>query len=371
MSSRIRGHSEFLSLALVALLSLPVGLAASGRTASLQEFDARAVTTPFASVAAIEVNSTGDGDNVDANAGCDADAATAGQQCTLRAAIQRANALAGDDQITFNIPTTQPNCDDATGHCTINLTKALPNLTDNLLIDAPGAELLTVRRDTGGNYGIFTISSASTVTLAGMTIENGDVGTSGGGGVLNAGAAVVAILHSVVTGNRAAFGGGIHNDINGRVTIIDSVVQANFSTGAGGAGVFNRGSGRVNITTSLIVGNRADNANGPGDGGGIYNNGSGMVSVAETTIVDNFSADEGGGIYNHASGTVNVTDSMIGNNLAVGDGGGIHNDNIGTVNVTNGSVFLNKSLNGTGGGARNPGAGALNVSNSHVFPEHR
>src|SRR5687768_9407561 len=166
--------SEWLGLALAALLVLPPVVFAAPRGAvSARSLGAHTVAAPPALFASIAVNTTGDGDNVDANAGCDADAATAGDQCTLRAAIQRANALAGDDQITFNIPTTQPNCDAATGACTINLTKALPNLSDNLLIDGPGAELLTVRRDTGGNYRIFTISTASTVTLTGMTIENG------------------------------------------------------------------------------------------------------------------------------------------------------------------------------------------------------
>jgi CSLREA domain-containing protein len=37
--------------------------------------------------------------------------------CTLRAAIQEANALAGDDIITFNIPNTDPGC--TAGVCTI------------------------------------------------------------------------------------------------------------------------------------------------------------------------------------------------------------------------------------------------------------
>ena len=34
---------------------------------------------------------------------------------------------------------------------TINLTGALPNLTHSISIEGPGADLLTVRRDTGGD----------------------------------------------------------------------------------------------------------------------------------------------------------------------------------------------------------------------------
>src|SRR5215831_2605134 len=40
----------------------------------------------------ITVNTTGDGDALDPNSGCDVDAGTPGEQCTLRSAIQRANA---------------------------------------------------------------------------------------------------------------------------------------------------------------------------------------------------------------------------------------------------------------------------------------
>src|SRR5689334_7182271 len=63
---------------------------------------------PFALVSTIVVNKTGDAANLNPNVGCDVDAGAAGEQCTLRAAIQRANSLAGDDKIIFNIPTSDP-----------------------------------------------------------------------------------------------------------------------------------------------------------------------------------------------------------------------------------------------------------------------
>jgi hypothetical protein len=62
--------------------------------------------------------------------------ADAGGLCTLRAALQEANALAGDEIINFSV----------TG--TINLTGALPDITSNMNIDGPGSASLTVRRDT-------------------------------------------------------------------------------------------------------------------------------------------------------------------------------------------------------------------------------
>ncbi|MCA1636594.1 MAG: hypothetical protein LC802_23620, partial [Acidobacteria bacterium] len=164
-SNRLAGF-EWLSLALAALLALPPAAFAAPRgVVWARSLAAHPVAAPLAPVASIVVNTTGDGDNVDASAGCDADAATTGEQCTLRAAIQRANALAGDDQITFNIPTSQPNCDVGTGACTINLTKVLPDLSTNVSINGPGADKLKVRRDTGGDYRIFNVMSGSTVTF--------------------------------------------------------------------------------------------------------------------------------------------------------------------------------------------------------------
>jgi PAS domain S-box-containing protein/CSLREA domain-containing protein len=139
------------------------------------------VAQPAQPAASIEVNSTVDGDNLNPGAGCDTDAAAPGEQCSLRAAIQRANALAGDDEITFNIPATEANCDAAKGICTINLTKALPEVSAGLRITGPGADKLTVRRHTGGNYRIFAFGAGvETATISGLTISKGYTSEAGG-----------------------------------------------------------------------------------------------------------------------------------------------------------------------------------------------
>src|SRR6188472_187111 len=85
--------------------------------------------------------------------------ATAASVCTLRAAIEEANSLSGDDTINFSV----------TG--TINLTGALPVLSSNVTINGPGSGLLTVRRDTGGNYRVLQTSGVS--SISGLTISNG------------------------------------------------------------------------------------------------------------------------------------------------------------------------------------------------------
>jgi len=57
---------------------------------------------------------------------CDADLAAAGNQCTLRAAIQQANRTSGADTINFNIPQ---------GGISLFLTTPMPGITDTVTID--------------------------------------------------------------------------------------------------------------------------------------------------------------------------------------------------------------------------------------------
>src|SRR5205823_8435192 len=124
-----------------------------------------------------------------------------------------ANNHAGNDTITF--------VSNLTG--SIDLTGALPNLTTNISLQGAGADKLTVRRNTGGDYRIITISNGTnlgpTVTISGLSIANG---------IANA---------SSFPGN---VGAGIYND-HGTLTINDcnlsnnSAPGAGFAFGAGGA----------------------------------------------------------------------------------------------------------------------------------------
>src|SRR5438105_10307901 len=82
------------------------------------------------------VNSTGDGDDAFPGDG-QCETAVGNGVCTLRAAVEEANAHAGGDGIFFSIPTSQPYCDATTGACTINLTKALPDISDSVNINGP------------------------------------------------------------------------------------------------------------------------------------------------------------------------------------------------------------------------------------------
>jgi hypothetical protein len=196
-----------------------------------------------------------------------------------------AHAADGED-ITFG--------DGVTG--TINLTGALPNLTHSIRIDGPGAELLTVRRDTGGDYRIFTVGSGTTVTIAGLTIANGRV---------------IEPL---------ARGGGIYN--GGTLTVSNSTVSSNgtdaFSDAYGG-GIFNAGTLTVDNSTLSNNSSRANGDYNSAFGGGIFN--TGALIVSNSTLSSNGTAVEGcfddcgfaygGGIYSDVAATVTITASTL------------------------------------------------------------
>ncbi len=216
---------------------------------------------------------------------------------------------------------------------TINLAGALPTLTRGVNIDGPGTDLLTVRRDTGGNYRILTVASGVTASISGLTITNG---AADGGGISNSG--TLTVSNSTISGNTAIFsgsGGGVLN--SGTLTVDNSTISGN-SAGIGG-GI--SGGGIMTISNSTISGNVASNL-----GGGIANGGATMVR--NSTIAGN-SAGFGAGIYNGStSGPLTINNSTIANNSAAAQGGGIWN-NIGMLTVSDTTIAGN-SANADGGG---------------------
>src|SRR5438132_11181471 len=91
------------------------------------------------------VNSTGDGDDAFHGDG-QCETAVGNGVCTLRAAIEEANAHAGGDGISFSIPASDPGY--SNGMWAVRLTKALPNVSDSVNITGPGVDKLIVQRST-------------------------------------------------------------------------------------------------------------------------------------------------------------------------------------------------------------------------------
>lgn len=286
------------------------------------------------------VDSTGDGGNGGSATTCNDGTG----HCTLRAAMEAANANPGLDGIDIGIPLTDPGCNATTGQCIINLTRALPNILEGVAIDGPNPALLTVRRDSGlPEFRIFDVTTSDTVRFSGMTISGGVADS--GGGIRNSFGGTVNVTHCTVSENGVdGFGGGIAN-FGSTMNITESTITDN--VGHLGGGIANQGS--MNINRSTISFNFA--YIGFGSFGGGIRNGSGTLNITNSTIYENFANAFGGAIFNAAAATVNLTNSTIVGNDTSGGGqfgglaGGIYNETM-TVNVKNSIIALNNAPDG-------------------------
>jgi hypothetical protein len=260
---------------------------------------------------------------------------------TFRQAILVANVTPGDDAITFGV----------TG--IISLASALPDLSTNIDIAGPGANLLTVRRDTGGNYRILTVKSGAAVTLSGLTISNGGgadaTDSIDGPGILNTG--TLTLSNSTVSGNLSwNAGGGIDN--GGTLTLNKSIVSGNLAYFGGGI----HNSGALTLNNSTVSGNGGWAWS---FGGGILN--VGTATVTNSTISGNYAGEYGGGIYDYRSATLTLTNSTVSSNLA-SSGGGIWNS--GTLHTRNTIIAGSSTDDGFGDLAGNLGSWGYNLIGS-------
>src|SRR3954468_24238617 len=115
---------------------------------------------------------------------------------------------------------------------TINLVAGLPTLSTDLTISGPGASLVAVRRDTGGNYRIFLVSNGSNgstagpqVTIAGLTLTNGQgIGSGTPAGCIYNDFATLRIERCAITGNNGGIGAGVFN-FRGVITVVESTIS--------------------------------------------------------------------------------------------------------------------------------------------------
>lgn len=259
--------------------------------------------------ATFTVNSTADTVDVNPGNGICADAAG---QCTMRAAIMEANALAGDDTITLppgtytlTIPGVGENAS-ATGDL---------DVTGNLTINGADAAITVI--DAAGLDRVLEVHPGATLKVHAVTIRGGNPGPGiSGGGILNR--ATLELSRSVVAFNTGGnFGGGIHN--LGAVTLTAVTVGDNATVGSnlsgGGGGIFNEG---ALTATGITV---SDNAT-QGRGGGIYNL-DGALTLVNSTVSSN-TALNGGGLFNRM-GAVQLTHVTVAHNTASDNGGGLWN----------------------------------------------
>src|SRR6184192_547620 len=190
---------------------------------------------------------------------------------SLRQALADAN---DGDTITFAV----------TG--IIGLTSGELVINRNITISGPGANLLAVSRAANAApFRIFHVMLGHAVMIEGLTISNGSILNTFGGGIYNFESALT-VISCALAGNSAlgqqGSGGGIFSN-------------------RGGAG----GAASLTITNSAFSGNAATT------GGAIGNNGSSGIAnltISNSTLSGNSASFVGGGVDDHtASGTATVT----------------------------------------------------------------
>ncbi|MBY0230914.1 MAG: hypothetical protein K2W96_16635 [Gemmataceae bacterium] len=196
---------------------------------------------------------------------------------SLREAIALANSMSGADTIRFAFE----------GSNTITLQSALPDITDDLVIQGDGAAILAVERSSSaGDFGIFAVAGSGVdAEFRGLTIRNGR--REHGGGVLVSGGATALIADSLVEYNTAlgqgifgGYGGGAAGLNGSRLDVQDSLFRGNY--GAFGGAVANE-NGTLDILRSTLTGNSGQN------GGAVFTISGGSTSA--TTSLRNVTVD--------------------------------------------------------------------------------
>ena len=292
---------------------------------------------------------------------------------TLREAILAANtdtsvdgSIAGSGADTIEFSAALSGGTVILGGAELEITEALSidatALNDQITIDANDASRIFNITATTGDF-----------TLAGLTLtggrttgDNGIVSdnTFSGGAVRSLSSGNLTIDQSTVSGNSTtgnrAEGGGLYS--TGVLTLTDSTVSENTTTGAysRGGGIYSFG---VTLADSVVSGNST--AGYRGVGGGIRSVGN--VTLTGSTVSGNSTASvyaDGGGI--NATGFVTLTSSTVSGNSTSGNysrGGGI---SAGTVTLTGSTVSGNSTAGdySSGGGIR--ATGAITMTNSTV-----
>jgi CSLREA domain-containing protein len=253
------------------------------------------------------------GDERDAALG-DGVCATAAGTCTLRAAVQEANASLGPD--TIYVPAGVYSLQDGErGGCFFD---ADLGITDDVVITGDGPENTVITGS--GQRTVISVGVQITVEFVGVTVTGGSQrigfaasGVESCGSTLN--------LTRVVVRNNAngpAIRSVTANDVTGSVTLRNSAVRDNASLGIDS-------DSRLTLIDSSVTGNTGYL------GGGI--SARRAISLTRTLISGNTAAIEGGGI--DSAGNLTVIDSAITGNRAMRySGGGIKGDGVTLVNST-------------------------------------
>ena len=298
---------------------------------------------------------------------------------SLRQAIFDANVNPGDDTIEFDSAVFTGG--DAS---LIRLTQGELLITDAVTIDGSTGTNVTITGDANGDDVTDDLNITDVDASFGGTAGAADDLLDDNSRVLNFSLPVpmdgfsfddltgnLTVNGLTVTGghttgsNSAGSGGGIQARGFSTLTINNSIISGNSTSGFGanGGGIYLSGT-ETQLNHSFVSGNRTMNGagyaplfgygRGTASGGGIFS--STLVTTLNDTVVhENRSTADGGGILQGA-GTLTLNRSTVNGNTAVGrgaDGGGIRVGS-NTLRLSNSTVSGNSAL---GSGSRGGGIG--------------
>ncbi len=289
---------------------------------------------PAIAAGPFSVNTTND--THDANTG-DGICADVNGACSLRAALEQANASGGST--TINLPA-------GTYNLTLGDLIAGTQANTNITIDGAGASSTTIHQTQAGlmifnvnfNFVDNVVFSLNSVTVTGGSEnENDPNGFDGNGGAILAGGPTgnsVSLNGDVFAGNYCSpvinagcTGGAISMSGGGILTVTDSTFSGNIASknsgfGGGGAIYYDNGgtTDSVSITGSTFTNNVASNPNGVG--GAIFlAGGSGSAfTVENNTFTGNSATDHGGAIYQPSGSLTASFNRIVGNSSNDGSG---------------------------------------------------
>jgi hypothetical protein len=310
---------------------------------------------------ALTVRVNSDRDAIDVRPG-DGVCAAAKGVCTLRAAIQETNALAGPDVVilprgTYRLTIPGPG-ERAAATGDLNITDDLDlrgagaqsTIIDGGVCADPEApscdgELAPANRDRV--LSVINAGRPAKVSISGVTIQNGGGSFVSGGGIYVESDMSLSLLRCRVRENKSRqFGGGVSNA--GSLQVAQTTIERNTlprdtlgGFTASGGGIFNFRNGSIEVWQSTISENEAAR------GAGIRNAG-GFLRIDASTISGNKATSRGGGILNFGTAIIRfstITGNKANNRPSVSgkesrQGGGIHNEG-GRIEIGNSIIARN------------------------------
>lgn len=275
---------------------------------------------------------------------------------SLRAAIEAADAAPGADTITF--------ASGLTG--TIFLQSQL-DLSSDVTITGPGAEVITVSglayagATPGFQNRVLAITNNATVSIAGLTIADGESDTSdivppgqfaGAGGGIFISQSNLTLDSVVFQNNIATFGGGAITGQTANITISNSQFLGNRTGNFGSGGAISFVSGQLLVSTSEFRNNSGAN------GGAITVQSSTAANVIERSLFVGNSASYGGSAIetNGAITSLSIVNNTFTQNNAGSGPGVIEIDSdygggiVPQVSLINNTISGNTAATGYGGG---------------------